>query len=601
VIKIQINRENKSIPKGMIFDLPEFCILTGRNGSGKTHLLEAISDRTVSNVSVNGQKITRIHYVGFNGLNPEITEQCDQNEIMTNVQNWWNQIEAMQSNYKQVKNKGGVFNNIITDFLPRYSDNTSLPSVVDQIIQKSKKDFEKITVDDVFKNINFIDITQKKDIFFSQCALIFKAYHTRKIKNEFAEFLHSKNNELEVLYLSEEEFVSKYGLPSWNLINDILHRANLPYKVSSPETSDYELPYKLKLIDKDTGIEIPVNDLSSGEKVLMSIALAIYNTQEGGAKPELLLLDEPDAPLHPQYSKLLIDTLFEKIVKEAGVNVIMTTHSPSTVAMAPDNSVYQMDRKSKTPHLISNAQGLSILTEGIEYLKVSYENRRQIFVESKYDVQYYQRLYNLLNRKHTYPYRLIFLEPHNRDSSCTDVIDIVTKLIESGNDLVKGVIDFDSTNKESEHIIVLGDKCRYSIENYILDPIYIGLALIRLGKKYFSDFNISTRFSYTDAMQLTNQECQLMVDTILRSLGIHIKDLSDSILENSFRLKYPKEFLLFQGHSYEALIKKTYPELEGISRGNGDPALKFGVLQVIEEYPQFLSTEINNTFEKLNR
>jgi predicted ATP-binding protein involved in virulence len=105
-MKIQINQENKSIPKGVIFDLPEFCVLTGRNGSGKTHLLQAISNTAISNISVNGKIVTQIHYVGLNGLNPTSTEQCNQNEIMSNAQNWWSQIEGIQSNYKQaIKNK----------------------------------------------------------------------------------------------------------------------------------------------------------------------------------------------------------------------------------------------------------------------------------------------------------------------------------------------------------------------------------------------------------------------------------------------------------------------------------------------------------------
>ena len=40
---IKIKDEHKSIRGGVEFDLPNFTVLTGKNGSGKSHLLETIS------------------------------------------------------------------------------------------------------------------------------------------------------------------------------------------------------------------------------------------------------------------------------------------------------------------------------------------------------------------------------------------------------------------------------------------------------------------------------------------------------------------------------------------------------------------------------
>jgi len=57
--------------------------------------------------------------------------------------------------------------------------------------------------------------------------------------------------------------------------------------------------------------------------------------------------------------------------------------------------------------------------------------------------------------------------------------------------------------------------------------------------------------------------------------------------------------LLHQGHGYETLIKAKFSELQAISKGQGDSALKLGVLRVIEEFPQFLPTELKATFEKI--
>ena len=597
-MKIVVNATHKSIPRGISFDIPEFCVLTGKNGSGKSHLLESIATRAVAKVYQGGVELTRIHHVGFNGLNPQVDEQCESSQVLANVKNWWNQIDGITKHYKQVISQGQVFQDVVTQYLPQHGQNPARDSIVSQVLKRSGKKLDELTEDDVLNNISFIDIAQNQ-LFFSQCALIFKAYHTRQIKNEFAEFRASKHGTASIPFLSAEDFVRKFGPPPWELINEILKRASLPYELTSPEVGDFDLPYRLRLVDKHKNVDISVNDLSSGEKVLMSLALAIYNTQEGGSKPELLLLDEPDAPLHPQFSKLLIDTLIETIVKKAGVSVIITTHSPSTVAMAPDNSVFEIDRETKIPRMVSNSHAVDLLTDGIKFLRISYEKRKQIFVESKLDVQYFQRLYNLLGRKYHFTFQPVFLEPHSGSSNCTDVISIVNKLRTTGSDLAFGVIDFDCSNTTSESIFVLGDGARYAIENYLLDPIYVSLALIRYGKKTFADFGIGGKSTYTEAANLVQQECQTMVEHFLSVLGIALDDMLPVTLENGMALRYPKAFLHHHGHDYETNIQVSFAELNAISKGQGDSALKLGIMQVIEEFPQFIPNDLVATFEKM--
>lgn len=600
-MKIVVSSKYKSIPSGVTFDIPDFCVLTGKNGSGKSHILEAIANPAIAKTFINGTETSKILHVGFNGLNPQIDEQCDSAQVMQNINNWWSQINGLAQNYRAALQNNEQFHDIFTQFLPRYGHNPVLHSIIKKIMEKSGKDLHELSEDDVLRHISFVEITNNT-LFFSQCAMIFKAYHTRQVKNEFAEFRAEKHGAAGIQFLSKADFVRLYGPPPWELINDILARAKLPYEVSNPELGDFDLAYVLRLIDKKNNIDISVNDLSSGEKVLMSLALAIYNTKEGGTRPDLLLLDEPDAPLHPQFSKLLIDILRETIIEKTGIKVIITTHSPSTVAMAPDNSVYEIDRDTKIPFMVSNSHAVRTLTEGIEFLRVSYEKRRQIFVESKYDVQYFQRLFSLICRRHAFSYQPIFLEPHSGSSNCTDVINIVNRLRSAGNDLVWGVVDFDAANQSTDMIVVLGGGNRYAIENYLLDPLYVCLSLIRYGKKSYSDFGVTgARVTYTDAMNLTQEECQTMIENFLTQVGLTMGESSPTKLDNGFELSYPKSFLLHHGHDYEVLIKTRFPELNSISRGQGDSALKLGLMQTIEEYPQFLPVEIANTFSTILR
>lgn len=599
LMKISIAEKYKSIPKGIDFEIPKFCVLTGKNGSGKSHLLEAIAgaNRNLSVVQKDNFPTTNILLVGFNGLNPQINEQCEASQILGNVRNYWNQIINIQTNYRQAIDRGEIFSSV-EQYLPRHGSNPVLYSVISNVLKRSGKNFEKLTENDVLAEINFNEITQDQ-LFFSQCALIFKAYHTRHIKNLISEFAASKPEGKHLSFLSQADFVNKYGPAPWDVVNEILNRAGLPYRVSIPEGVEYDLPYILRLVDVEKNVDISVNDLSSGEKVLMSLALAIYNSTEGGNKPDLLLLDEPDAPLHPQFSKLLIDVLTEVIIKKTGISVIITTHSPSTVAMAPEGSVFEIDRLTRIPRKVTNSHAINILTTGIEFLKVSYENRRQIFVESSNDVQYFDRLHAIFSRRHTFKFQPIFLEPHSGTSNCTDVINIVGKLRSSGSDLAFGLIDFDRVNLSNNSVYVLGDGKRYAIENYLLDPIFVILGLIKYGKKKFSDFGVQGKNTYVDAMTLTQAECQILVDSFLKDVGVCSGGIISVTWDNGFDINYSEEFLFHQGHEYEGKICQKFPELNAISKGKGDAILKIELLRVAEDFPGFLPIELMGTFNKV--
>jgi ABC-type multidrug transport system ATPase subunit len=128
-------------------------------------------------------------------------------------------------------------------------------------------------------------------------------------------------------YLSEEEFAQKFGTPPWDFVNSILKRLFLPYEVNNPMNTTRETSFIFKLRHSEKGFEINTNDLSTGEKTLMSLALAIYNTTGEGHRTDLLILDEPDAPLHPSMYNLMLQILQEDILKKQGIPVIIPPFS----------------------------------------------------------------------------------------------------------------------------------------------------------------------------------------------------------------------------------------------------------------------------------
>lgn len=597
-MKIKIHTKFKSIPSSVEFEVPKFCVITGINGSGKSHLLEAIANKNFSTVSIDGSEILEKLHIGYNQLDPKIDEQFEQSQISGIIDDWHMQISDIGQNFKTNYTHEEYSPAALKELLDRDHANQKVNAVVMKLLEQTGKYPHELTNSDLLSNISFVDIANNT-LFFTQFAMIFKTYHTRKLKNTIAEYESSMPEGVQRPFLSSIDFINKYGPPPWELVNNILARANLPYELPPPELSEFELPFRLTLRDKNNGVDITIRDLSSGEKVLMSLALAIYNTNAGGILPKVLLLDEPDAPLHPQFSKLLIEILNDVIVEQAGINVIITTHSPSTVALAPENSVFEINKTSRTPYMVSNTEAVRILTHGVDYLRVSIENRRQVFVEHKFDVLYFDKLFNACSRTHKFTYQPIFLEPHSGTSNCTDVKTLVKNLRNAGNDLVWGIIDFDLKNKPTESITILGDGARYAIENYLLDPLFVCLSLIRNNKKSYSDFGVSEKITYLDAVTLSELDCQQIINSFLTQIGIPLDDLELVHLENGFKLNYPKAYLFHQGHEYETRIKETFVELKAISRGNGDSALKLGVMDAITDFPQFLPVEIKKTFETI--
>lgn len=590
-MKVTTIKPNRSIPAGLEFELSDLTVLTGKNGSGKSHLLEAINNGDAK-IFDDGKHLDRIIYIPFGGLNPQVTEQGTQQEIVNTYKNFWTNVQALQQYVRAHTANGGNIDHATANWL---KSNVGVSKAINNLCRKIEaSSVLDITESDVLKFVRFSELSNSS-LFNSQFAQIFKAYNVRLQKNEYNEFLHKVKGR-DCKYLTSEEFEVEYGPKPWVLVNDILRNAGLSYKVSDPESIELEADFILRLVDVDRDLQISVNDLSTGEKVLMSLALAIYNSNDGGSKTDVLLIDEPDAALHPHFSKLLINTINDSIVNLAKTKVILTTHSPSTVAMCPYNSVYQISKDSKAPEMISVARALEVLTEGIPHLKVSMESRLQVFVESKYDVAYYERMHNLLSREYKYLKTPLFLAPHSGTSNCGDVVAISMRLHEFGNDLVRGIIDYDGVNEGKYPVFVLGAGNRYAIENYLLDPIYIALALVRAAKKSFPDFGVGTINTYVASGSLSNAEVQVLVDTVFAKLGMSNVDPIFFELKNGYCVSYAKEFALMRGHDYEAKLLSTFPELNAVRNGNNESALKLGILQVIEEFPQYLSKDWHSTF-----
>ena len=586
---IIINADHKSIKSGVEFDLPNFTVLTGKNGSGKSHLMEVISTQGESAVLDGERTLSSIKYIKFNELNPQFQEDISEDDVKNSWRSVWNQLNNLIQSYR---NSPQSYNNSFDNYINRYDSHSQ--RLMRYWYDVAENDVEKLTENLFYENYEI----SREDLFTSQIGTIFKLYQTRLDENKMNE-VSNKEEGTSLPVLSKDQFEQKYGRKPWMVINEMMKTAHLPYEVEAPVRFRPSINYHLQLIDKSRNLRIQVNDLSTGEKVLMSLALSIYSTEEQAARPDVLLIDEPDAPLHPEFSNYLIQAVKESIVDKSGVKVIITTHSPTTVAMAPEESVYQMDKELGKPIKVSKQQAISLLTKDLDNMRVSIEDRRQIFVESKYDVGCYNRIHNCLLQNNTFQTVPFFLPAKSGDgSNCQDVKDIVNALRNHGNDLVYGVIDHDEHNQGNQYVRVVGGGNRYAIDNYIFDPIYVAFLLIREHIVKSEDMGVkSVTFTHLDT--LSHDELQKMISYVSSSLGFSDADVASYDVLNGETFEVSRSYFRIQGHELESKIIQKWPQLNGIKARHGDDYLKNYMLDnVITEYPQFIAQELKELFEQ---
>ncbi|MBH8570118.1 AAA family ATPase [Microvirga sp. STS02] len=349
--------------------------------------------------------------------------------------------------------------------------------------------------------------------------------------------------------------------PPWQLLNEAIEASSLPYRVSAPESEDIEVvfrsplnesverPFKIKITHVSEGYELGFHDLSSGERIIMSLAMLLYYSKERGIQEEILLLDEPDAHLHPSMTKQFFKVVYDVLVKRHGVTVIMTTHSPSTVALAPEGDdcvIYELRKKPTTiTPVTSREEAINSLTEGMVLVMSS---TRVVLIEGKDDKPFYEALYRILNSNNLLNgnANLVFLAGTGKDS----VNNWSHGLREAGlSEAVRGIIDKDNGNAVSDGIFMLD---RYSIENYMLDPILV-LATGRTIPDSIPKYGITSgeedkiRALSQDQIQAITDAMLLHVKPKLRNLQLEEEVLVPVGFNNGFAINYPQWFLSRKG------------------------------------------------------
>jgi len=551
-----VSGEYKSIKSLKWTDIPNFVVVTGKNGSGKTQLLELIHYHLgTDQAHKNSADRNPVH--PFFGTILK-TNNCS----ITHSETIYLPATWSLSNLGAINasSLSGTINTLHNHLIGA-KNNPAYVELAEIVKERINKPNNKITVNDIQNNlpIDHFDYINKIQL--------------HEGLNEVFLTYHLKSAELILKGVTQQQIESDVGKAPWDIINDLLESADFPYKVTKPEGLIGD--FNFKLINRlDPSLVVDFTDLSSGEKILVSLGIWMFNAGKSKRLPKLLLLDEPDAHLHPSAIKEFINVLEKTLAKKHDVRIIMTTHSPTTVSFSPEYSLFEMSKIiPQIKPLESKEYGINLLTDGLVVVK---SNTKYVLVEDQDDADFYNTVFSILKNKEEVNKNIdiIFIPSSNKNAKssggCTVVRSWVDKFVGVGIfDIFQGLIDSDNGNHApSKNIHVIN---RYSLENYLLDPILVFSSILHDNLKYkIPGIELGHRDEHK-IYELPQNDLQIIANHIFSEVanipGVNSgdKELIDISFINGIILKYPKWFITHRGHDLYSRYQYQYKKLVNIN------------------------------------
>lgn len=423
-VKVEYRDDYKSIVLFDPVELPPCTILTGVNGSGKTHFLRALKE---GHAVIDGIETDDIAYFNFAEFKAENERKLTHGELQAMRRDAWNlfandkipKVGNIRTNLRVMKirlfGKENDHCNLLESIAAE--KNKAILNITDDDFKDADKDLRlnllvfKMRIKKLFQRPElennphymgiaamcnslrvfpdaltkiefekrYVPIVLKDGFLPIQLGQIFLDHAIK----EYEEFVKMCDESFDVLPDKLREKARRKcrrpynGKTPWGIINDFLNEyGDFQYNITYPDPVDADAyfygqdqSFWPNLKTDDGEISIPYNELSSGEEVLFALALCLFKTKSDNVFPKVLLLDEVDRSLHPSMVEKLFQVMENVFIKN-GTTVILATHSPTTVALAPDDSVFVVN-KTHRPNRIEKRDkkhALAILTQGFATL-----------------------------------------------------------------------------------------------------------------------------------------------------------------------------------------------------------------------------------------
>lgn len=618
-------------------DIPDFTLLTGLNGTGKSRLLAAISGSHVlvddlKRASDSDNTIVLFPSAAAFGFSQRKPERRQQTAIDAAASLLESALVPARAKLNALADKYGLGLEDLDDGdKPRppntltEEENRELGAALRDVKFEADRVVSELEQqrgnDDVWAAIRQAKKASSKLLLFASSSEIrrriqvttpffsvdlagtFISYRNRRLANDLAGLQEARGQHTEINHRSDADFVDIFGRPPWDVVNEVLARLGVDATLMPPPMTSFEA-YELTLTNAGGAI-LPFEGLSSGERVIATLAACGYGAVADPIQPlqppRVLLLDEVDSPLHPSQIRTFLDVIENVLVGEFGMKVIATTHSPTTVALFKGDTIGLMEKGTPGIALVSKEQALSSLLVGVPRLTVSAHGRRQVFVESPADVENYESLYELLRQRLNSERSLQFVATGTRErNSGIDVVKrIVSDLREKGSESTFGLIDWDGLNRSQPPLIVMAPDRRNGLENVILDPLALGLAIYHDFPQQLRNLALpSARYSDIIA-RLDKAPLQSIVDSIGATVFGAPQDRVLAEYEGGFALMMDKRFFSTDDHALEEAIITAMPFFLERSKRQAGQLCRYIIRNILSDVPDAIPIEVAECFRQL--
>lgn len=282
-----------------------------------------------------------------------------------------------------------------------------------------------------------------------------------------------------------DEIDASIGKSPLEQANQLLNHFEMRFRFVGPD--DLRFAYELLCRLTASNVALRPADLSSGEQaVLALVALVVTTSVLGPApsatdqNPELLLLDEPDSHLHTSGVKNYLEHVQQ--LTSRGVQIIMVTHRPDTIALTPDNSLFEMRREHDKTSIVKVLSKSELIGRLAADTIAVLPGVRVVLVEDEDDRRFHQWAYDRsrsfkLGLLPTTP-RLVFMPVHARGGGGKDAVmkRLAVLRNEGLTPIHRGLVDGDNaTTPPPDGVVSLP---RYALESYLADPIALYCAVV---------------------------------------------------------------------------------------------------------------------------
>jgi len=399
-MKLKFVKKHLSVGGINEIDIPDFTIITGLNGSGKTNFLKSIEKGCISVDDIPNKLIKY-----YNPSRFQVSKMGSQSgeaiklEASTVMDFMSGKSDHEGGNYFRISQRifEGIFDVKDDKNLEFWAEREGPEEVklyeeemekyvfshpafnqypgseaLKEFLKERRRPIHTLNKSEIYGNFRYVK--KESDIVKYNLSNLFTKYKVDAFLWVHSAFEAGDERNIKDLY----KFYHKNFKPPWVYMNEIfamMHdRGNgeiFNFELTTPDDASLTLDnfefykFSAEIVDKTDRSVRDFDNLSSGEKLLLALSISVFAIESEYGWPKLFLLDEVDASLHPSMTKALIETLEEYFI-DRGISVILATHSPSTVALSPSESIHVITKRGDELLITKEARGEAIqaLTQG---------------------------------------------------------------------------------------------------------------------------------------------------------------------------------------------------------------------------------------------